>query len=87
VIVAGQHTAAAVLWFLGLLLWAVIMYTFFTAVTVGESKPSMETGISGTWLLAFLMPIPRVFIFVALAAWLITFTGLIHSLPVKRSRN
>jgi tellurite resistance protein TehA-like permease len=52
VIVAGQHTAAAVLWLLGLLLWAVIMYTFFTAVTVREDKPSMETGISGTWLLA-----------------------------------
>ena len=35
--------------------------------------------------LAFLMPIPRFFIFVALAAWLITFIGLIHSLLIKRS--
>src|SRR5678816_2306787 len=52
VIVAGQHQAAAVLWFLGLLLWAVIMYTFFAAVTVREDKPPLETGISGTWLLA-----------------------------------
>jgi tellurite resistance protein TehA-like permease len=37
--------------------------------------------------LAFLLSIPRVFIFVALASWLITFLGLIHSLLVKRSRN
>jgi len=35
--------------------------------------------------LAFLLPIPRLFIFVALAAWLITFIGLIHSLLIKRS--
>jgi tellurite resistance protein TehA-like permease len=52
VIVAGQYTAAGILWLVGLLLWGVIMYTFFTAVTVGENKPPMETGISGTWLLA-----------------------------------
>ena len=52
VIVAGQYRAAAVLWLIGLLLWVLIMYTFFTAVTVREDKPQLETGISGTWLLA-----------------------------------
>jgi tellurite resistance protein TehA-like permease len=52
VIVAGQYRAAAVLWLIGLLLWALVMYTFFTAVTVREDKPPLETGISGTWLLA-----------------------------------
>ena len=52
VIIAGQYTAASLLWLVGLLLWAVVMYTFFTAVTVAEDKPPMETGISGTWLLA-----------------------------------
>jgi len=52
VIVAGQYRAAAVLWWFGLLLWVLIMYTFFTAVTVREDKPPLETGISGTWLLA-----------------------------------
>ncbi|HEY3025580.1 MAG TPA: tellurite resistance/C4-dicarboxylate transporter family protein [Pyrinomonadaceae bacterium] len=52
VIVAGQYRAAAVLWLIGLLLWMLIMYTFFTAVTVREDKPQLETGISGTWLLA-----------------------------------
>jgi tellurite resistance protein TehA-like permease len=51
-IVTGRHQEAMFLWFLGLLLWALVMYTFFTAVTVRENKPLFETGISGTWLLA-----------------------------------
>lgn len=51
-IVAGRHQVAIVLWVLGLLLWAIVMYTFLTAVTVRENKPLLETGISGTWLLA-----------------------------------
>jgi len=41
-----------VLWVLGLILWAVVMYTFLTAVTVRENKPLFEAGMSGTWLLA-----------------------------------
>ncbi|HET9786695.1 MAG TPA: tellurite resistance/C4-dicarboxylate transporter family protein [Pyrinomonadaceae bacterium] len=51
-IVAGRYQVAMVLWFFGLLLWAIVMYTFLTALTVRENKPSFETGISGTWLLA-----------------------------------
>ena len=39
------------LWFTGLALWTVLLYTFFTAVTVREPKPSLETGINGAWLL------------------------------------
>jgi len=52
IIVVGQYRAAAVLWLVGVLLWLLIMYTFFTAVTVREDKPEFETGINGTWLLA-----------------------------------
>ena len=39
------------LWCTGLALWMVLLYTFFTAVTVREPKPSLETGINGAWLL------------------------------------
>jgi tellurite resistance protein TehA-like permease len=39
------------LWFTGLALWTMLLYTFFTAVTVREPKPSLETGINGAWLL------------------------------------
>jgi tellurite resistance protein TehA-like permease len=39
------------LWCTGLALWTVLLYTFFTAVTVREPKPALETGINGAWLL------------------------------------
>lgn len=52
VIVAGQYTAAGLLWLAGVLLWALIMYTFFASVTVRENKPSLENGLNGAWLIA-----------------------------------
>lgn len=52
IIVAGQFEAATVLWFVGLVLWAVIMYSFFTFVTIRENKPPLEKGLSGAWLIA-----------------------------------
>lgn len=51
-IVASQFQIASVLWLIGLILWAVIMYSFFTAMTVRENKPSIEGGLNGAWLLA-----------------------------------
>lgn len=51
-IVADRHQIAMVLWLVGLLLWIVIMYAFFTAMTVHENKPTIETGLNGGWLLA-----------------------------------
>lgn len=50
-IVVDQYRIAIGLWFVGLLLWAVIMYTFFAAMTVRENKPSIEAGLNGGWLL------------------------------------
>lgn len=52
VIVAGETSIAAVLWFVGLFCWVVIMYAFFTAVTIRQEKPPLEKGISGAWLIA-----------------------------------
>src|SRR5262249_41943953 len=43
---------AEFLWFLGFALWFLLLYVFFTAVTVREPKPSLENGITGAWLLA-----------------------------------
>jgi tellurite resistance protein TehA-like permease len=51
-IVVDRFFPALVLWIVGLTLWIVIMYTFFTAVTVSENKPSIEAGLNGGWLLA-----------------------------------
>jgi len=52
VIVAGRFEVAAALWFFGLALWLLIMYAFFTSVTIKENKPPLEKGINGAWLIA-----------------------------------
>jgi len=52
VIVRGDTTTGGLLWLLGLLLWLILIYVFFTAVTIRESKPALETGINGAWLIA-----------------------------------
>lgn len=52
VVVAGAHEVGTYLWLLGLGLWFVVMYAFFTAVTIRRCKPSLETGINGAWLIA-----------------------------------
>jgi tellurite resistance protein TehA-like permease len=51
-IVLDRYRSAMVLWFVGMILWVVIMYAFFTAMTVRENKPTIETGLNGAWLLA-----------------------------------
>ena len=52
VIVASQVLIAAILWSIGIFCWIVIMYSFFTAVTVRDEKPPLQKGISGAWLIA-----------------------------------
>ncbi len=51
VILTGRSGAAYVLWVAGLVLWVVVMYAFFTATVIRESKPTLEAGINGAWLL------------------------------------
>jgi tellurite resistance protein TehA-like permease len=52
VVVTGNYLAGTALWLLGILLWLVVMYVFFTAVTVRPDKPGLEKGINGAWLIA-----------------------------------
>lgn len=51
-IVAGQERAASALWFVGLFLWVIVMYLFFASVTLREKKPTLESGLNGSWLIA-----------------------------------
>jgi tellurite resistance protein TehA-like permease len=51
-IVAGRAGPAMALWYVGIILWFVTMYTFFAAVTTREDKPTLEAGLSGAWLIA-----------------------------------
>lgn len=50
--VTGAAGLAGALWYLGLGLWFLVMYAFFTAVTIRERKPSLADGINGAWLIA-----------------------------------
>lgn len=52
VIISDAFVTAKVLWFLGIVLWLVVMYTFFPAVVIRADKPSLEMGINGAWLIA-----------------------------------
>ncbi len=51
VVLAGDFSTALLLWALGIGLWLGLVYTFFTAVTVQEQKPGLESGLSGGWLI------------------------------------
>jgi len=51
-IVAGWQNTAGILWLVGVLLWTIIMYSFFASVTVRENKPPLESGLSGSWLIS-----------------------------------
>ena len=42
---------AAGLWVFAVLLWIILIYTFFAAVTIAEPKPSIDIAINGSWLL------------------------------------
>jgi tellurite resistance protein TehA-like permease len=52
VMLAEDHRHAAALWVFAVALWISLTYTIFTAFTVKETKPTLEQGISGAWLLA-----------------------------------
>ncbi len=52
VTVAGMRDVGLILWWGGVALWFLVMYAFFTAVTIRARKPSLATGINGAWLIA-----------------------------------
>lgn len=52
IVVADNHTVSFYLWGFAIFLWIMIMYIFFTAVTVRKNKPSIAEGINGAWLIA-----------------------------------
>lgn len=51
-ILAGAYDLALSLWIFGLFLWIVLTYAIFTALTIKETKPTIDEGITGAWLLA-----------------------------------
>jgi tellurite resistance protein TehA-like permease len=52
ILIAHSVLAAEVLLIVGAVLWVVLLYTIFTALTIKPEKPSLAEGINGGWLLA-----------------------------------
>jgi tellurite resistance protein TehA-like permease len=42
---------AMVLWLFAVLLWVILLYGFFLAMTLANAKPPIERGLGGAWLL------------------------------------
>lgn len=52
IVVLHHHIVSIYLYIFAIILWFIIMYTFFTAVTIRKNKPAIEEGINGAWLIA-----------------------------------
>jgi tellurite resistance protein TehA-like permease len=52
ILIADHFTIAAVLLAIAAVLWVVLTYTVFTAITIKSDKPSLPEGINGGWLLS-----------------------------------
>jgi tellurite resistance protein TehA-like permease len=50
-LVGGVRSVAFALWVVGIVLWVLLTYTIFTAITVKPEKPTLAEGINGGWLL------------------------------------
>jgi len=51
-ILTGAYDLTLALWIFGLFIWVTLTYTIFTALTIKETKPTIDQGITGAWLLA-----------------------------------
>lgn len=51
-VLMGAYDVALALWIFGLFLWIILTYTIFTTLTIKETKPTIDQGITGAWLLA-----------------------------------
>lgn len=52
ILIGHSFAVATVLLVGGMVLWLILTYTIFTALTIKPDKPSLAEGISGGWLLA-----------------------------------
>lgn len=51
VLISHDFTTAFSLFILGIILWLILIYGFFTSMIIQEAKPSLEKGIHGGWFI------------------------------------
>ncbi|WP_161888678.1 tellurite resistance/C4-dicarboxylate transporter family protein [Pontibacter russatus] len=76
ILLKENYAVAQALWYLALVLWIILIYTFFINITTKKEKPTLEHGINGIWLVAV----------VATQAVAILGTYLAHHLPFPPER-
>jgi tellurite resistance protein TehA-like permease len=52
ILIADNYDVAFALWVLATILWIILIYGIFAALSVKEHKPTLADGINGGWLLA-----------------------------------
>src|SRR5574337_808832 len=57
VLLEADDRIGTALWAIAIALWIALTYTIFTGLTIKSSKPSLDRGINGAWLLA--VPVDR----------------------------
>lgn len=71
----GNVTAALVLWLFSAALWFVFTYAFFALAMVRSTKPSLGSGIDGSWLLTVVATQAVVFLGALLAPHIVPANG------------
>ncbi len=51
ILLKNEYRPAVILWYFSIGLWLILLYAFFILVTINKQKPSLESGINGSWLL------------------------------------
>jgi tellurite resistance protein TehA-like permease len=51
-IIGGALRPAIALWIAGIVLWAALTYMIFTILTIKRTKPPLQEGLNGGWLIA-----------------------------------
>ena len=51
IIISQNYQWAVFLYYIGFILWILLMYFFFIQITVKQNKPTLEDGMNGIWLL------------------------------------
>ncbi|HEU4709741.1 MAG TPA: tellurite resistance/C4-dicarboxylate transporter family protein [Methylophilaceae bacterium] len=52
VLLYAGHSGGFLFWFAALALWLILTYVIFALLTLKQDKPTLESGINGSWLLA-----------------------------------
>jgi tellurite resistance protein TehA-like permease len=75
VLLVGRPTIGFVLWVIAVILWIILIYAFFTVMSVVTEKPRLEEGLNGGWML----------VVVSTQSISLLGTLLVHEIPLRNS--